>query len=254
MTRVKICGCMRPEDAVAAAMAGADFVGIVFAEGVRRQVSAEDGEAIAAAVREAIPTAATPLVEPGPPVPADPRGGWFQRWAGEIERRLSLRRPLLVGVFVNQPSEFINEIVEECGLDLVQLSGDEPWEAALGIIRPVLKMIKVEPGQTAGDVLSGLQSGLAALPLLEPLVEGAPGGTGTRLDWDLARQVAAQVPMFLSGGLTPENVGQAIRQVRPWGVDVSSGVETGGQKDPTKIRAFVAAVHAAIAPEDTQVL
>jgi phosphoribosylanthranilate isomerase len=245
MTRIKICGCMRPEDAAAAARAGADMVGMIFVEGVRRQVSVEEAVFISEAVRAAVPETSAPLTEPFPPSPKTVPDGWFERWAGEISRRLSLRRPLVVGVFANQPLDFINEVVETCDLDLVQFSGDEPCELALGVIRPVLKSVKVTAGADAKAVLSGLTPETIALPLLEPLVPGAHGGSGVVMDWTVAREISALVPIVLSGGLNPDNVAGAIRTVKPWAVDVSSGVETDGQKDPTRIYEFVSAVRGA---------
>jgi phosphoribosylanthranilate isomerase len=242
MTLVKICGCMRPEDAMVAVRAGADFVGIVFVVGVRRQVGAGEGKYIVEAAREASMTAGSPAPEPVAPQHDAGGEGWFQRWAREVERRLSVRRPLVVGVFANQPAEFINETVEECDLDLVQFSGSEPWELALSIVRPVLKSVKVRPGWTPADVLAALKAETAALPIIEPHVDGVLGGAGVRTDWDLASAVAARVPIVLSGGLDPDNVAEAVRRVRPWAVDVSSGVESDGSKDPAKIRAFVATV------------
>jgi phosphoribosylanthranilate isomerase len=94
----------------------------------------------------------------------------------------------------------------------------------------------------AVEVLARVEAGTASLVLLDTAVAGRLGGTGQRFDWGVGRRVAEALPILLAGGLTPANVGEAIRQVRPWGVDVSSGVETDGVKDPEKIRAFVAAV------------
>lgn len=244
MTRVKICGCMRPEDAIAAARAGADMVGMIFVEGVRRQISVDEGAFIASAVRQSTQSRRDPAGEPLPPAKAPGVTGWFQRWSAEIERRLGVRRPLLVGVFANQSLDVINETVEACDLDLVQFSGDEPYELALGVIRPVLKTIKIDSGADPKAVISAIAPETIALPLIEPRVAGALGGTGTTLDWSIAREIATVLPVILAGGLDPANVAAAIQAVRPWGVDVSSGVETDGQKDPAKITAFISAVHA----------
>jgi phosphoribosylanthranilate isomerase len=129
------------------------------------------------------------------------------------------------------------------GLDLVQLSGDESWDLCEKLSRPVLKAVKVRDGTSAEEIIAALRPG--AVPLLDTHVEGALGGTGRLFDWSVAAEVAQRFPIVLAGGLTPENVGEAVRRVRPWAVDVSSGVETEGVKDAEKICAFIAAVREA---------
>ncbi len=208
MTLVKICGISRAEDALVAAEAGADFVGLIFADS-RRQVDEAAATRIVAALAGA---------------------------------RL---RPRAVGVFVNEDIAEINRLAGACGLDMVQLSGDEPWDCYLQIEYPVLKVVHVAPGATSRDVLVGLKEG--HVPIAQDMVrlvldtgsETAYGGTGERFDWSLAADIAGQVPLVLAGGLTPENVAEAVTVVKPWAVDVSSGVETDGAKDAGRIRAFV---------------
>lgn len=230
MTLVKICGVSDPRHARLAAAFGADFVGMVFAPS-RRQVTIGQGKRIAEALGKGEPVVQTSSVE-------------------EIEQALRVKRPLLVGVFADQSIETINSIADECGLDLVQLSGSEPWEMNAGVARPILKCMKVREGEDAGHLL-GHYHGDAVL-LLDPFVAGTYGGTGRTLDWTVAWEVARQTPTVLAGGLTPENVAEAVRIVKPWAVDVSSGIETDGTKDPEKIRAFIAAAKMALAePQDT---
>ncbi len=218
MTLVKICGVSNPVNARAAAAFGADFVGMVFAPS-RRQVTIGQAQRIAESLgqREHVP---------------DDAG------ATEIEAALGRRRPLLIGVFADQDADTINDIANGCGLDLVQLSGSEPWELNEHIRRPIFKCMKVRPEETAEELMTHYHGG--AVILLDPYVEGAYGGTGTTLDWNVAAEVARQTPTVLAGGLTPANVADAVREVEPWAVDVSSGVETDGAKDPAKIRAFIA--------------
>jgi phosphoribosylanthranilate isomerase len=220
MTLVKICGLTDPKHARAAAAFGADFVGMVFAPS-RRQVTIGQAKRIAAALRK--------------------ERGCLRAEAAATEVEVAARktRPLLVGVFADQDADTINAIAEECGLDIVQLSGSEPWEMCEMIRRPVFKCMKVKPGDAATAVLAEIGEG--GIVLLDPYVAGTYGGTGQRLDWEVAAEVAGQTPTVLAGGLTPENVSQAVRTVRPWAVDVSSGVETEGGKDTEKIRKFIAA-------------
>jgi len=217
MTLVKICGVSEPRHARAAAACGADLIGVVFAPS-QRQVTMGQAARIAASLGE----------RPGPPAAAT---------VGAVEERLRAGRPLLVGVFADQDADTINAIAREVGLDLIQLSGSEPWEVCPLIERPVLKCLKVRRGQTAAEVLAQVQGG--ALLLLDPYVEGAYGGAGVTLDWAVAARVAKERPVMLAGGLRPDNVARAVTIVHPWAVDVSSGVESDGVKDVAKIRAFI---------------
>ena len=228
MTLVKICGVSDPKHARAAAAFGADFVGMVFAPS-KRQVTLGQAKSIAKALGKA----------PG------------QRLEGgdtaTIEAALARRRPLLVGVFADQDPDTINAIAEEVSLDLVQLSGTEPWEVNEHLSRPVLKCMKVRAKETAPDVLQHYHGG--AVLLLDPFVPGTYGGTGVTLDWTVAGEIARETPTVLAGGLTPDNVAEAVRTVQPWAVDVSSGVETDGAKDTDKIRAFIMAAKSVDAPK-----
>ncbi len=219
MTLVKICGVSEPRHARAAASYGADLIGVVFAPS-HRQVTMGQGRRIAEALGERGRPPAAPSV-------------------AAVEERLLAARPLLVGVFADQDADTINSIADECALDLVQLSGSEPWEACGLLNRPVLKCLKVREGQAAPDILTLIHGG--ALPLLDPYVEGSYGGAGVTLDWSVAAEVAENESVMLAGGLRPDNVARAVSTVRPWAVDVSSGVETDGVKDVSKIRAFIKA-------------
>ena len=218
MVRIKICGIKDRGHALAAAEAGTDFIGLVFAPS-RRQVSPEEAKGIINAVKYR------------------GKGQWGQETP-----------PSVVGVFVNTEASEVNRIADFCGLDWVQLSGDEPWEYCRGIARPVIKVIKVGQGQSPEDICAEMAVGANVLSpqgllvLLDSDVKGKHGGTGTTFDWGLAQPVARKFPVIIAGGLTPENVAEVVNTVTPWGVDVSSGVEVEGVKDVAKIKAFVAAV------------
>jgi phosphoribosylanthranilate isomerase len=226
VTLIKIDGLTNPTNARAAAAFGADFCGLVFAPS-RRQVTIGQGKRIAEALGKTEPAF----------VDAD---------VAQIEAALTHKRPLLLGVFADQDPDTINNIADECGLDLVQLSGSEPWELNEHIKRPIFKCLKMREDESADELLSHYHGG--CLLLLDPYVEGLYGGTGKKVDWTVAAEIAARTPTILAGGLTPENVREAIETVHPWAVDVSSGVETDGAKDPTKIRAFIAAAREATVP------
>jgi phosphoribosylanthranilate isomerase len=152
----------------------------------------------------------------------------------------------MVGVFVNTPPAEVSRILDECGLDLAQLSGDEPPEHLARLGERAFKAIR--PGDAAGAVeLARRYAPRAAPPAL--LVDasvgaGQFGGTGRIGNWDAARIVAARRPILLAGGLRPENVAAAVAAVQPWGVDVASGVESSpGRKDTAKMKAFVRAAN-----------
>ncbi len=158
--------------------------------------------------------------------------------AAELARRLP-PFVLRVGVFVNAPVEVVEDVAEQVGLDVVQLHGDEPPEVCARLRRRVIKAVRVD----GPEAVARAREYPVAAVLLDAHVPGLYGGTGRRFDWSLVRGL--DKPVILSGGLTPDNVGEAIRQARPYAVDASSGVETDGEKDPEKIAAFVRAVRAA---------
>lgn len=218
---VKICGLSTMKAALAAAEAGADAVGFILAPS-RRQVTPERVQSIVAGLPDDM---------------------------------------LTVGVFVDEEIDAVSRIAAYAGLQAVQLHGAEPPEAIDQIQLPVIKAFRVK-GPDDLRVLPDYRK--AAAILLDPYVPGQPGGTGQTLDWTLVRWAAetllkagvelappeehlldsherGAVKLILAGGLTPENLPEAIRQARPGGVDVSSGIETNGEKDIEKIYRFVAA-------------
>ncbi len=147
-----------------------------------------------------------------------------------------------VGVFVNQPLAEVLRIAAQCGLQAAQLHGEEPAEYSRRIPVRVIKAIRVREAED----LRAMATYPAHAFLLDAFVEGQRGGTGTSISWELARQAKGRVPIILAGGLRPETVGEAVRAVRPYGVDVSSGVERSpGRKDHEKVREFIAAVREA---------
>jgi phosphoribosylanthranilate isomerase len=144
----------------------------------------------------------------------------------------------LVGVFVNSPVEEIKDILQTCHLDLAQLHGDETPEIFAQLAPHAFRAFRGIPESNAGYERSE-----APFMLIDAAVKGVYGGSGVTADWAAAAKLAQQYPLLLAGGLTPENVADAVRQVNPWGVDVASGVESApGEKDAGKMSAFVKAV------------
>ncbi|ACX52275.1 Phosphoribosylanthranilate isomerase [Ammonifex degensii KC4] len=200
--RVKICGIKDRESALAAVEAGADALGFVFAP----------------SSRQVTPSLVREVVASLPPFVA------------------------AVGVFVDAPLEIVRELVEELRLSAVQLHGRETPEY-LQKLKALTRVAVIKAFRVATpDDLSGVEEYPADAYLFDTKVEGQMGGTGKSFDWEILRGRSFRAPVILAGGLSPENVEPAIRIVRPYAVDVSSGVETKGRKDPAKIRAFIARV------------
>jgi phosphoribosylanthranilate isomerase len=144
----------------------------------------------------------------------------------------------LVGVFVNSAVQEVKNILEICSLDLAQLHGDETPETFAQLMPHAFKAFRGIPI----DIKGFERDDVPAL-LVDAAVKGVYGGSGVTADWSAAAELAKRYPLLLAGGLTPENVMDAVRQVKPWGVDVASGVEASpGEKDPSKMRTFVSAV------------
>jgi indole-3-glycerol phosphate synthase/phosphoribosylanthranilate isomerase len=202
--RLKICGLRTPEQARYALEIGAHYIGLVFYPPSSRYVTPEAAAAI------------------------------IRRLRRQAETGNSM--PKTVGVFVNEPPEKINALAREIGLDVAQLSGDETPEDCQAIEVPVIKAVRSQRPEDL-EKLEAYYPGVQAF-LLDTKVEGMWGGTGAVGDWSLARQMARRYPILLAGGLTPDNVRGAVEEVQPWGVDVSSGVETDGQKDARKMVQF----------------
>jgi phosphoribosylanthranilate isomerase len=212
-TRIKICGIKEKSHALGASKAGADFIGLVMAPSPR-QVTVAQAREIVSVIKE----------------------------HGKATEA--------VGVFVNMPAPAVNRIVRDCDLDWVQLSGNETWGYCQMINRPLIKALHIA-GQSPEEIGDYLARGCEALSgqrylyLLDSEVEDRYGGTGIAFDWNLASAVARRFPVIIAGGLTPQNVGEAIKAVAPWGVDVSSGVEVNGVKSINQIRVFIEAVRRA---------
>ena len=148
----------------------------------------------------------------------------------------------IVGVFVDESHDKISEIVDLVGLDAVQLHGTESPEFCAAVKRPVIKAFRV----TGEEVVSELSRYSVSAYLLDTYREGVLGGTGKTFNWDIARKATPSGRVILAGGLTPENIADAVRQVGPYGIDVSSGVEMSeGKKDMDRVRLFIESARAA---------
>ena len=204
MTKIKICGLSRPEDIQAVNQAGADYAGFVFAPS-KRQVSFRQAEELIAGLH--------PRITP-------------------------------VGVFVNASPDQVAAAVQQTGIRAVQLHGDETPEqmAQIRSLCPQVHLWRAVRVQNREDLIQADQLGADAL-VLDSYHPTQYGGTGVTGNWELIAGVLLSTPFFLAGGLNAHNLEQAIHMVRPMGVDLSGGVETGGSKDQEKILQAVALAH-----------
>jgi phosphoribosylanthranilate isomerase len=202
--KVKVCGITNAADALAAVEAGADALGFIFYENSPRYI---------------VPAVAAGIIAGLPPLVTS------------------------VGVFVNKELATVRSIMDGCGLTLAQLHGDENASYCHELSRPTMKALRLKDRGSLLTLAEYQGRGGVRGFVLDAFSETAYGGTGQTTDWALAADVAKTTPILLAGGLTPDNVPEAIRSVRPYGVDVSSGVESApGKKDHAKIRAFIDAV------------
>ncbi len=209
--KIKICGITSFDDAYAAIDVGADLLGFNFYSKSPRYITPETARKIAARIRT------------------------------------DGRRPLLVGVFVNSPLEEVRSILEITRIDLAQLHGDEPVrmvEQLNGRGFKALRPTSETEAVIAAEWFAPYGPNAPVL-LIDAYRKDHYGGTGHTADWSIATRLAQRYPILLAGGLTPENVAEAIQQVSPWGVDVASGVEVSpGKKDMEKMKLFVESVRA----------
>ena len=222
MTKVKICGITSLEDALTAVDAGADYLGFIFYPPSPRAITLEAATAVVAQLRA--------------------RGNC----------------PFLVGVFVNETAERIAAVLDQCQLDLAQLSGEEvpaligdPASPIYGRAYKALRPATLDEAEADAewylppdDAPPGGASSVMPRLLIDSHHPNLRGGTGQTGDWQMIAQLAANIPgLMLAGGLTPDNVGEAVKQVRPFAVDTASGVESSpGKKNGEKVREFVTAV------------
>jgi phosphoribosylanthranilate isomerase len=197
MVKVKICGITNLEDALIAVEAGADALGFVFFHASSRNISVEEATII---IRRLPPFVQT------------------------------------VGLFVNEELKRVNSIADQCGLDVVQLHGEESPDYCDAVKRRVIKAFRVKDESVLGDMVNYNVAGY----LLDAWSPIAHGGTGSTFNWDIAAKAAVSRTIILAGGLTPDNVTRGIAMVNPYAVDVSSGVESApGKKDAGLVNSFI---------------
>ena len=200
-TRLKICGITNLEDARFAAGAMADYLGFIFYPGSARHVSPRTAAEIS---------------------------GWIEG-------------PGKVGVFVNQPIEEVNSVIDRVGIDMVQLHGDESVDYARKVKKPVIKVFRVKGSENAADLEKTLENwkGVAAYFLFDAFDKKEFGGTGKTWDWSLMKCITCDTPFFLAGGISSDNVKNAVALLRPYAVDLSSTLEDRpGVKDFEKMQDF----------------
>ena len=218
--KIKICGILNLDAALSSIDAGADMLGFNFYPKSPRYIT---------------------------PVACE-----------EIQASIVKHRPAIVsvGVFVNSSVDEINAVLDQCGLDLAQLSGNESVETLAALGGKAYKALRLREPESASAAFASIPARISPPAcLIDAFVPNQYGGTGQSADWMLAEGFARKAPILLAGGLTPENVTAAVQQVHPWGVDVASGVETGlGKKDPHKVRQFIQNARLAIRSEPVSIV
>ncbi len=214
MTKIKICGIKTLPEALAAIEAGADYLGFNFYPKSVRFIEADTCAGITSILKRGYP------------------------------------HITLIGVFVNSSVEEVKNTLDTCLLDLAQLHGDETPEMVSAFGGKAFKAVRL-PAASYEQALESVYPFIQSAPvsvsppaiLVDASVKGVYGGSGVTADWPAAAELAKRIPLLLAGGLTPDNVAGAVRRVKPWGVDVASGVEASpGSKDAGKMRAFVRAI------------
>jgi len=254
MTKIKICGITNLEDAQVAVEAGADLLGFIFYEPSPRYITPERVRDIVSSVRGQVSGVR------GQELGVRDQGlGIRGEETGEGEERLRkptsqishltshISHPKFIGVFVNSPLETVAHILDFCRLDGVQLHGEEPPEFVNRFEGRAFKALRPQSQEEAEETIRRYRPcrPSAVLPclLVDAYHPKLYGGTSRVTDWSMAASIARRHPVMLAGSLTPANVAKAIQAVRPWGVDVSSGVEAEkGRKDHQKVSAFIKAV------------
>ena len=224
-TKTKICGLRDLQSLCVSAQYGADFVGIVFVPNTRRCLPTEQAQSL------------------------------LQKFRSDANNDKSQ----IVGLFANQSIEEVNAIIKACRLDYVQLCGDETIDYCKKISAQTIKVTHVHHEANVTQETSRLLQEVdhytkyGVMVTLDRYSSTVPGGSGHTFNWDIASEIAQRFPIVLAGGLTPSNVTEALQQVNPIGVDVSSGVETNGTKDTIKIMSFLEEVHSADSNENSKV-
>ena len=217
MTKIKICGLKNIDNAIASPEYGADFLGLVFAKNSKRFVSPEDAKALIESCKNSFNSKLIP------------------KW---------------VGVFQDQDLKEVNDILTFCDLDIAQLSGDEDINYCRGLSKPIFKVTHVQKEEDSKQINSVEEAVRATttsghISMLDTSLENVKGGTGVQFDWNIASQISKKYKLIIAGGLNSNNVYKAIYKIRPWGVDVSTGVENHGNKDNAMICSFIEQVRLA---------
>ena len=255
---IKICGITNPDDALVACQSGANLIGVIFVPKSKRCVTTEQGRAVVDTVRtfgERTERTSLKLPDSGSPI--------SQMIGNARVLEQSSRRPLVVGVFQNQSPEFIREMVDSCGLDLVQLHGNEGMEATSSDICsvPAIRVVDIdtdpETGKASESAVETILNSITKDPLailLDTSIKGEKvgGGTGVLFDHTIAEKIQnSGVPVIIAGGLSPDNAQDAVVATRPWGIDVCGGVEASpGIKDHSKVKKFVEGIRSAAIEAD----
>ena len=208
MTKIKICGLKDKTDAIFAASLGVDYLGVVFVENVKRKVTFDQAQDIVNSL-------------------------------SEIKDK-----PKLVGLFADQPLDYVKNTFSKFSLDYAQLCGDENFSYLTDLNLPFIKQIKIFENMKLADAFNCIEKiqSIGGLVSIDSYMKGHFGGSGKLINLSNAKKIIQKYNVLLAGGLNTENIQRITEDLYPWGVDVSSGVESNGIKDKDKIESFVLSV------------
>ncbi|MBI51901.1 MAG: hypothetical protein CL779_01610 [Chloroflexi bacterium] len=234
--KIKICGIKDVATAEFCKGTDVDFVGLVFTKSSRK-ISVQTAAKIVDSLGS--PLKNFKFNDTLPKHPIMNTNEWFVESHKVLDFYLNIKKPLTVGVFANESIEEINNIVEVTGIDLVQLAGEYDIEDSQAINCQTLYSLGINDYSSPELLKDQIRSGFALSLIFDSLSSDSLGGTGKVFNWDILQDISIQIPFLLAGGLNIDNVELAMKICRPWGLDVSSGVESNGVKDLNLIEEFV---------------
>ncbi|MFL2635030.1 MAG: phosphoribosylanthranilate isomerase [Dehalococcoidia bacterium] len=236
--KIKICGIKDVATAEFCKELGVDFIGLVFTKSSRK-VNVQTAKQIVNSLGEPLNHFNLDTIFPESSIKVTNK--WFEQSHEILDSYIKVKKPLTVGIFAKESVGEINDIIEETGIDLVQLAGEYNIEDALAINRKTLYSLGIN-NLDAEYYKSKIRAGFALSLIFDSISSESLGGTGKSFNWNIIKDMSIQIPFILAGGLNIDNVELAMKSCDPWGLDVSTGVEKNGAKDFGLIREFVSKV------------
>tara|TARA_Y100000817_G_C16737858_1_gene491027 strand:- start:79 stop:807 length:729 start_codon:yes stop_codon:yes gene_type:complete len=236
--KIKICGIKDVATAEFCQEIGVDFIGLVFTKSTRK-ISVQTAKQIVNSLGD--PLNHFNLGHTLPESSIQATNEWFKQSHAILDSYIKVKKPLTVGIFAKESVGEINDIIEETGIDLVQLSGEYNIEDAQEINRQTLFSLGIN-GLDAENYKSKIRAGFALSVIFDSISSDSLGGTGKTFNWNEIKDISIHMPFILAGGLNVDNVELAMKNCNPWGLDISTGVEKDGVKDFGLINELVSRV------------